>query len=254
MVHAEAGGGDVTGRGGAHGVPPTTADGPVVAVVPAFQEEASVGDVVRSLRALPLGVEVVVVDDGSADATGDEARRAGAVVLRPAFNLGIGGAVQTGFLWAATRGARAAVQVDGDGQHPASEVPAVLAPVLEGRADVAIGSRFLGSSGDRSTGARRAGMGWLSLLVRLRCGRSFSDPTSGLRAFGPRALGWLAESYPEDYPEPQVLAPLVRRGFRVEEVPVAMRARTGGRSSIRGLRPVLYMAKVSVSLLLGSMK
>lgn len=234
-----------------------TREGPVVAVVPAYNEEEAVGDVVRALLALPFAVEVVVVDDGSADRTAERARAAGAHVLRPAFNLGIGGAVQTGWMWAARRGARAAIQVDGDGQHPASEVGKVLAPVLEGRADVAIGSRFLredGTHGDRSTGARRAGMNWLAFLVRLRSGRRFTDPTSGLRAFGPAALAWLAATYPEDYPEPQILAPLVRKGFRVEEVPVAMRARAGGQSSIRGLAPVLYMTKVSVSLLLGSMK
>lgn len=228
--------------------------GPVVAVVPAYQEEATVGDVVRGLLALPVAPEVVVVDDGSSDRTSERAEAAGARVLRPAFNLGIGGAVQTGFLWAAHRGARAAVQVDGDGQHPATEVPRVLAPVLGGRADVAVGSRFLGSEGDRSTGARRAGMNWLAFLVRLRCGRTFTDPTSGLRAFGPGVIRWLAERYPEDYPEPQVLAPLVRRGCRIEEVPVSMRPRGGGRSSIRGIGPALYMAKVSVSLVLGSME
>jgi glycosyltransferase involved in cell wall biosynthesis len=239
------------------------AAGPVVAIVPAYQEEASVGEVVRSLRALDPPLMVVVVDDGSTDRTAERAREAGAVVLRPAFNLGIGGAVQTGLRWAARRKARAAVQVDGDGQHPAAEVAKVLRPVLDGRADVAIGSRYLDNvatgaggraEGYRSTGVRRAGMGWLSLLVRLRCGRRFSDPTSGLRAFAAGPLAWLAESYPEDYPEPQVLAPLVRHGLRIEEVPVAMRPRTGGRSSIRGLGPALYMAKVSVSLLLGSMK
>jgi hypothetical protein len=126
--------------------------------------------------------------------------------------------------------------------------------VLEGRVDVCIGSRFLVGDGDRSTAARRAGIGWLARLVQLRCGRRFHDVTSGLRAFSPAALEWLAEHYPDDYPEPQVLAPLVRRGLRVEEVPVRMRAREAGRSSIRGLAPVFYMAKVSVAVLLGSMK
>src|SRR5262249_4092843 len=111
---------------------------PVVAVVPAYNEEEAIEGVVRGLAPLPVGREVGVVDDGSRDRTGERARAAGAVVLRPAFNLGIGGAVQTGFLWAVRRGARAAIQVDGDGQHPAEEVPRVLAPVLEGRADVAI--------------------------------------------------------------------------------------------------------------------
>lgn len=229
-------------------------EGPVVAVVPAYNEEGAVGDVVRGLLAIAERPRVVVVDDGSRDATGRVAREAGATVLRPAFNLGIGGAVQTGFRWAARAGARAAVQVDGDGQHPPEAVSAVLAPVLAGRADVAIGSRFIAKGGDRSTGVRRAGIGWLSTLVRLRCGRTFTDPTSGLRAYSPSVLGFLAEHYPEDYPEPQVLAPLVRRGLRIEEVPVAMRAREAGRSSIGGLDPLLYMTKVSLAVLLGSMK
>lgn len=231
-----------------------TGQGPVVAVVPAWNEAATIGAVVAALRALPLGVSVVVVDDGSTDGTGDAARAAGAVVLTPPFNLGIGGAVQTGLRWAAARGARAVVQVDGDGQHPAAQATAVLQPVLEGRADVCIGSRFLRGEGDQSTTVRRAGIAWLAFLVRMRCGRSFSDPTSGFRACGPRALAWLAEEYPEDYPEPQVLAPLVRRGFRIEEVPVRMAARGGGKSSIRGLGPLLYMAKVSVAVVLGSTK
>jgi len=235
-------------------VSPVDPAGPVVAVVPAFDEEASVGAVVRELLAADPGMEVVVVDDGSTDATGRVAREAGARVLRPTFNLGIGGAVQTGFRYAVLRGASACVQVDGDGQHPAAEVSRVLAPVRAGEADVVVGSRFVERRGDRSSGARRAGMGLLSLVIRLRSGRRFTDPTSGLRAYSPAALAWLAERYPEDYPEPQVLAPLVRRGLRVVEVPVQMRARSGGRSSIRGLRPALYMAKVSVAVLLGSME
>jgi glycosyltransferase involved in cell wall biosynthesis len=231
-----------------------TATGPVVAVVPAFNEEGAVGDVVRDLLALVERMVVVVVDDASTDRTGQAARAAGALVLRPPFNLGIGGAVQLGFRYARSLGAAVAVQVDGDGQHPAAEVPRVVAPILAGDADVCIGSRFLEQGGDRSTAARRLGIRWLAALVRLRCGRSFSDPTSGLRAYGRAPLDWLAEHYPDDYPEPQVLAPLVRRGLRVTEVPVKMRARAGGQSSIRGLAPVFYMAKVSTAVLLGSMK
>lgn len=225
----------------------------VVVVVPAFNEEAAVGGVVRALRALPLNVRVVVVDDFSGDRTSEVAREAGAVVLRPPFNLGIGGAVQLGFRYARAAGAAVAIQVDGDGQHPAEQLATVIDPVLAGTADVCVGSRFLEAGGDRSTAARRLGIRWLALLVRLRCGRSFTDVTSGMRAYGPAALAWLADHYPDDYPEPQVLAPLVRRGLRVTEVPVRMRAREGGRSSIRGLAPVFYMAKVSVSVLLGSM-
>ena len=182
------------------------------------------------------------------------ARASGAVVLRPAFNLGIGGAVQLGFRYARRRGAVACVQVDGDGQHPAHEVPRLLEPVLAGRADVVIGSRFLATGGDRSTSVRRAGMGWLAALVRMRSGRLFSDPTSGFRSFSAAAFGWLADHYPEDYPEPQVLAPLLRRGFSVEEIATPMLARSGGRSSIRGLAPVVYMAKVTLAVTLGSMK
>ena len=231
-----------------------TREGPVVAVVPAWNEAATVGGVVRALKSLAEAPLVVVVDDGSTDATGAAAREAGAVVLTPPFNLGIGGAVQTGLRWAAERGARAVVQVDGDGQHPPDQVGSILGPVLAGRADVCIGSRFLRGEGDQSTPARRAGIAWLAFLVRLRCGRTFTDPTSGFRAFGPAATAWLAEEYPEDYPEPQVLAPLVRRGFRIEEVPVRMEARGGGRTSIRGAGPALYMAKVSVAVILGSTK
>ena len=226
----------------------------VVAVVPAYNEEEAVGDVVRALKALPERIHVVVVDDFSTDRTSQVARAAGATVLRSPFNLGIGGAVQLGFRYARARGAAVAVQVDGDGQHPAEQVGAVVAPVLAGDVDVCIGSRFLDGSGDRSTRARRLGIRWLAILVRLRCGREFSDVTSGLRAYGPRALTWLGDHYPDDYPEPQVLAPLVRRGLRVTEIPVAMRARAGGRSSIRGLAPIFYMMKVSIAVLLGSMK
>ncbi|MHC4861325.1 MAG: glycosyltransferase family 2 protein [Planctomycetota bacterium] len=225
---------------------------PIVAVVPALNEEPTIRQVVRSLLDLPLGLEVVVVDDASDDDTAGVAREAGAVVLRLPANLGIGGAVQTGLRYALARGARAAVQVDGDGQHPAESLESLVRPILEDEADVVIGSRFLTEGGYRSSVPRRAGIGVLSTALRLLTGKRFSDPTSGYRAMGRRVIELFAEDYPEDYPEPEALLVLVRKlGARIVEVPVEMRPRQGGRSSIRGPISLFYMAKVLTAVLVG---
>jgi glycosyltransferase involved in cell wall biosynthesis len=223
---------------------------PVIAVVPAFNEEPSIGGVVRALLEQPLRLEVVVVDDASTDDTARVAREAGAVVLRLSTNLGIGGAVQTGFRYALSRGADATVQVDGDGQHPADAVEALVRPVLDGSADVAIGSRFLEKEGYRSSAPRRAGIAVLSATLRLITGRRFTDPTSGFRALNRRVLEFCARSYPEDYPEPESLLPLTRElGARILDIPVAMRSRAAGRSSIRGPVALFYMAKVLTAVI-----
>ena len=206
----------------------------VVAVVPAYNEQPAISDVVRALADLPV------------------AREAGATVLSLSANLGIGGAVQTGFRYALARGAGAAVQVDGDGQHPAEAVESLVRPVLEGDAEVVIGSRFLVGEGYRSSAPRRAGIALLSATLKLITGRRFTDQTSGFRAVGPRVLEFFAEEYPEDYPEPESLLPLVRElDARVLEVPVAMRPRATGRSSIRGPASAYYMAKVLTAVIVG---
>jgi len=227
----------------------------VVCVVPAFDEEGSVGDVVRELRDRPIAPEVVVVDDASRDRTAAVARAAGATVLSLPANLGIGGAVQTGFRYALARGADAAVQVDGDGQHPPAELDRLVQPVLDGEADVVIGSRFLADGGFRSTAPRRAGIAVLATTLRLLTGRRFTDPTSGYRAFSRRVLEAFAREYPEDYPEPESLLPLVRElKARIVEVPVEMRARRAGRSSIRGPMSLYYMAKVLTAVVVGRLR
>jgi glycosyltransferase involved in cell wall biosynthesis len=221
-------------------------------IVPAYNEARALPDVLASLRVHAPGWDVCVVDDGSSDATGDVAAACGVTVLRCPVNLGIGGAVQTGYLWGRDRGYELAAQIDGDGQHDARFLDAAARPVASGEADVVVGSRFAASTPDgfRSTALRRLGIRYLSWFLRLRCGARVTDPTSGFRVAGRRAIELFARDYPSDYPEPEAIALAGRAGLRVAEVPVEMRARSHGASSITPLRTLYYLVKVSIALLL----
>jgi glycosyltransferase involved in cell wall biosynthesis len=222
----------------------------VLVIVPAFNEARNLPAVAADLARSGERVDVCVVDDGSTDDTAQVAASLGLTVLRMPVNLGIGGAVQAGYLWAAEHGYDVAVQFDGDGQHDASYLGALLEPIRRGEADVVIGSRFLADGGFRSTAARRVGIRYLAAFLRLRCGARVTDPTSGFRAAGPRAIALFARGYPSDYPEPEAIALGSRNGLRLAEVPVAMRERVHGSSSITALRAVYYLVKVSTALLI----
>lgn len=222
----------------------------VLVVVPAFNEARSLPAVAADLRASGVAADVCVVDDGSTDGTAEVAASLGFSVLRVPVNLGIGGAVQAGYLYAERHGYHAAVQLDGDGQHDASFLEPLLAPLRRGEADLVIGSRFLSEGGFRSTALRRAGISYLSWFLRLRCGARVTDPTSGFRAAGRRAIALFARAYPSDYPEPEAVALGARSGLRIAEVPVRMRERAHGASSITFLRMLYYFVKVSTALLL----
>jgi hypothetical protein len=219
----------------------------VLVVVPAFEEAANIAGVVHDLRAHIPTAEVLVVDDGSTDDTARRARAAGARVARLPFNLGVGAAMQTGFLAALDGGYDAAVQVDGDGQHPASEIAGLLAPILGDEADVVIGSRYLDNRGYVTPAGRRVGQRYFSGLVRMISGRRFTDTTSGFRAYNRTALAYVARSYSRDYPEVNALVALARAGFRLREVPVTMRDRQGGASHISAWRALYYMTKVPLA-------
>ena len=225
----------------------------VLAIVPAFNEERSLPAVLAGLRRSSPGVDVCVVDDGSADGTAAVARSLGATLLPLPLNLGIGGAVQAGYRWARDHGYDVAVQVDGDGQHDTSYLPALVAEVAGGRSDLVVGSRFAGprvAGAFRSTWSRRAGIRYLSAMLRLRCGARVSDPTSGFRAAGRRAIELFAGTYPPDYPEPESIAVAARAGLRVTEVPVRMSERLHGESSIGLGQSFYYLVKVSMALVL----
>lgn len=220
-------------------------------IVPAFNEVATIAQVVGDMRQVAPHLDIVVIDDGSTDGTAQRVPAPARVLSLP-FNLGIGAAMQTGYRYAAEHGYQVAIQVDGDGQHPAAEVPALLERLAAGGADLVIGSRFLGTGGYRQTRSRAAGSRVLRMLLRALTGRVFTDCTSGFRAANRRVIEAFAQHYPDDYPEPEVVLLLERAGFRVAEVPVTMRHRAAGRSSITPLRGVYYVIKVAVALLLAT--
>ena len=224
-----------------------------LAIVPAYNEEASVGFVVRELHEHAPDFDVVVVDDGSTDATGRVAREAGAAVLRMPFNLGIGGTVQAGYQYALEREYDYAVQVDGDGQHEAREVATLLAHLRSADVDLVTGSRFLRIDEDshRSTRSRRLGIAVFSRVLSLVTGQPVTDPTSGFRMVNSRGIALFARDYPHDYPEVEAVLMVHAHRLRSAEVPVRMRPRTTGVSSINASRSIYYMIKVLLALFVG---
>jgi glycosyltransferase involved in cell wall biosynthesis len=222
-----------------------------IAIVPAYNEEQNIARVVEELHVFDPGIDVVVVSDGSVDRTAENAEAAGARVLRLPYNLGIGGAVQTGFKYAWEQGYDLAVRCDGDGQHVPGELPKVIRPVAEAEADIAVGSRFVSSDGYRSSASRRVGIRLLATVVSAIARQRVTDTTSGFQALNRRALELFAQDYPHDYPEVEGMVMTIKHKLRLVEVPVQMREREHGRSSITAFRSVYYMAKVLTALFVG---
>jgi glycosyltransferase involved in cell wall biosynthesis len=221
----------------------------VAAVVPAFEEAAAIGAVVAEIVAFDPSIDVVVVDDGSSDGTAAAAAAAGATVVRLPFNLGIGAAVQTGFRWALERDYDLAVRLDGDGQHDPAELPKLLAPIERDEADVVTGSRFREEEdGYRPPLGRRVGITWFARLVSLLSGQRVTDTTSGFQALNRSGIELFARDYPSDYPEVEATVLLLKHRLRLVEVPVRMREREHGSSSITFLRSVYYAIKVTLAL------
>ncbi len=229
----------------------------VLIIIPAYNEAATIGGLVKEIRSKhPFpSLEILVINDGSADNTEAEAKRAGARVVSLPFNLGIGGAVQTGYKIAADENFDVAVQLDGDAQHDPASLSNVVSPVLQDKLDFCIGSRFLNDTSDfKSTFTRRAGIRFLKLLLKLLAGVSLTDPTSGFRAANQKVIREFAAYYPVDFPEPEAVKIAKRFGARIGEVPVNMRKRLGGESSIRDFSTLYYMIKVTLAILIDSLK
>ncbi len=223
----------------------------VLAIVPAFNEGEAIEVVISELQAIIPKVDVLVVDDGSWDNTAEAAQRSGAMVLRLPYNLGIGGAVQTGYRFALERGYDIAIQVDGDGQHIPAEIPALIKPIVDGNADMTTGTRFRGVGDFQSSASRRAGIELFARLVSIIVGERVTDTTSGFRAVNHGGIALFAADYPQDYPEVETTALAHRHGLRLAEVPVEMRQRQTGSSSITPLRSAYYVIKVTLALVIG---
>lgn len=222
----------------------------VLIIIPAYNEAENIEFTLADLREHCPWADPLVINDCSTDDTKAVLERLGANYLDLPVNLGIGGGVQSGYRYALERGYDAAVQFDGDGQHRAEYIRDLIVPLEQGRADLAIGSRFLKKEGFQSSALRRLGIRFLSGLIRLLCGARVLDVTSGMRAANREMIAFFAEHYAQDYPEPEAILAAGLSGFQIAEVPVQMRERQGGVSSINPVRGAYYMIKVSLALLI----
>lgn len=225
----------------------------IAAIVPAYNEETSIAAVVEDILQLAsaqkLFITVVVVNDCSKDATSDIISKLNCVALHLPVNLGIGGAVQTGFKYAVENGFDCAIQIDGDGQHPASEIPKLIRAAQEQQLDVVIGSRFISKSGFQSSATRRLGINYFKWLNRFLVGVLINDSTSGFRLINKKTLEIVSENYPDEYPEPEAIILYALQHLKIGEVAVQMKERQGGTSSIGAFSSIYYMFKVSLAIM-----
>jgi len=220
-----------------------------IAIIPAFNEEKNIEKVILSVKQWQPDFDIVVINDGSVDLTSKVARQTKqAVVIDLPANIGIGGAVQTGFIYSRRKNYDLTVQIDGDGQHDAAEIEKLIEPILTRKADMVIGSRFLSQSKYKGTIWRRLGIKIFTLLNLIFLREKITDSTSGFRAFNRRAIEILSQDYPDDFPEPEIIFFLKKKGLKVMEVPVSMNFRQAGRSSLTLFKSIYYMIKVTLAI------
>lgn len=218
-------------------------------IIPAFNESECILATVRMIEKDAPDFDYIVVNDCSTDSTKQILQDNHINFLDLPVNLGIGGAVQTGYMYAYRHGYDMAVQVDGDGQHDPAFLKVMADHLEKSGCDMVIGSRFIEKEGFQSSRARRAGIRWFTWLIRSMTGATITDPTSGLRMVGRKGMELFSKDYPRDYPEPETVVTLLNQGLKVDEIPVVMRARQGGKSSINLKKSVYYMVKVSLAIL-----
>lgn len=223
-------------------------------IIPAYNEEKSIEKTVLDIKQNAPEFDYVIVNDCSTDATRVRCKENGLQVLNLPINLGIGGAVQTGYLYALKNGYDIVVQFDGDGQHDAKYLDEMQKFLLSEQADMVIGSRFIAKEGFQSSGIRRMGIRYFTNLIYFLTKTKITDPTSGMRMVNRKVIGIFAKNYPKDYPEPESIVAIIKQHKKVIEYPVVMRERSEGTSSISPLRSVYYMIKVTLAILMEKLR
>lgn len=223
-------------------------------MIPAYNEQGSIEKTVRDILNYAPDFDYVVINDCSTDKTLEVCRKNGFHVVSLPVNLGIGGGVQTGYLYAFQNDYDIAVQFDGDGQHNARYLNEMADRLVRDNLDMVIGSRYIRKEGFQSSGLRRVGIRYFTALIRLVTGRKITDPTSGMRMAGRDVIEMYARNYPKDYPEPESVVAILKAGKKVDEIPVQMNAREEGVSSISPKKSVYYMIKVSLAILIAAIR
>lgn len=219
-------------------------------IIPAYNEEQNIDKVIKNLREKAPQVDYLIINDCSKDRTEKLCKEKGYNFITMPINLGIGGGVQAGYKYALENDYDIAIQHDGDGQHDPEYISDVIAPIVNGEADIVIGSRFIDNGGFQSTATRRMGISILSFLIKLCCGIKIKDVTSGFRAVNRKYIEYYTYYYPSDYPEPEAIADASLNGARIKEIPVIMKERESGVSSINLKRSIYYMIKVSLAIVI----
>ena len=226
----------------------------VLIIIPAYNEQENILGTVNKIKEYSEELDYIVINDGSTDNTEKILIENNINHIKLINNLGIGGAVQTGYKYAYENGFDIAIQFDGDGQHDINYVPNICEPILNGQADMVIGTRYLDKSSSKfqSTFMRRLGSNIISIFIKVFAGKKITDPTSGFRAVNKKVIEEFAKEYPKEYPEPESTVSLLVNGYKVEETPVNVNERTGGTSSIRLWKSVDYMVKVVLAIIIDS--
>ncbi len=223
-------------------------------IIPAYNEEENIAYVINDISRNYKEADILVVNDGSTDATAKVAEELGVNVITLPFNLGIGSAMQTGYMYAEKKGYDVVIQFDGDGQHRADQIRILIKPIVENTCDVVVGSRFIGENTYNLSFPRLIGIRIFAKVVSLLTGEKLTDTTSGFRAVNRDVLRFYCDNYPEDYPEVEAMVLLHRAGFRIEEVPVKMEGRLKGKSSITTFQVFYYMTKVLLAIFVDMIK
>lgn len=222
----------------------------ILIIIPAYNESRNLIRLLDNFKNLSLQFDIYVINDCSTDNTSEIAKKNGVNVIDLPCNLGIGGAVQTGYLYAKNNNYDIAIQVDGDGQHNPEYIEKLILPIINGSANLVIGSRYIKREGYQSSYLRRIGINYFRVLIKILSAKTITDPTSGFRACDSTVINIFANNYPKDYPEPESIVFLLRNNFNVLEVPVIMNEREAGLSSIRSFKTMYYMIKVSLAIVI----